>query len=157
MLYSYSQDAKPFTMNSAGGTATIAGDIYEWSFAEMMLVNTSSGSNLVVTSGILQPFAPYVDINDPVASEIPMFVYPNPTAGLLNLVTGFKEQGKLLYQLFDVSGKNLISQRISLSSGDNITTLSLDQFPAGEYLLNVVFKADNSIMHNRSFTIQKIK
>lgn len=157
MLYAYPQDAQPVTVNSAGGATTIAGDIYEWSFAEMMLVNTATGSNLIVTSGVLQPSAPNVGISEPLAVDIPVYVYPNPTPDLLNLATGFKEPGKLLCQLYDVSGKTLVTERTGITAGDNLTTFSLDQYPAGEYVLKVLFIAANSQTYNRSFKIQKIR
>ena len=49
---------KPTTevINSTGGSSTFLGIEYEWSVAELALVETMAGSNYVLTNGILQPY-----------------------------------------------------------------------------------------------------
>ena len=156
-LYANAQDARPFAVNSAGGSASIGGDTYEWSFAEMMLVNTAVSTNLIVTSGILQPADPFVGVEEPILSNVPMKVYPNPTIDMISLATGFDEPGKLSLQLTDISGKRLDSKQSGISSGDQVTALSLEKYPAGEYVLIVNFKANNSRNYNGIFKIQKLR
>lgn len=45
-------------INSAGGTSTISGNIYEWNIGEMALVNTMLTPQLSLTNGFLQPLPP---------------------------------------------------------------------------------------------------
>jgi hypothetical protein len=154
----YTQSVTPSAYNCAGGSKVIGGNIYDWSFAEMMLVNTATSSNLIVTSGLLQP----VDLN--VGTEVfqaatgNVKVYPCPTVDLLNIETSFANSGKLDYQLLDMSGKLLLVNKASLSNGSNINSLSLSAYPAGEYVLLIVFSPENGISKfTQTFKVQKLQ
>ena len=50
------QQISPYALNSAGGTNTVAGITYEWSLAELTLIDTWLTPGLILTNGLLQPF-----------------------------------------------------------------------------------------------------
>jgi hypothetical protein len=154
----YTQSVTPSAYNCAGGSKVIGGNIYDWSFAEMMLVNTATSSNLIVTSGLLQPVDLNVGTEEFQAATGNVKVYPCPTVDLLNIETSFANSGKLDYQLLDMSGKLLLVNKASLSNGSNINFLSLSAYPAGEYVLRIVFSPENGISKfTQTFKVQKLQ
>ena len=157
-MIGHSQSVMPSAYNSAGGSAVIGGNTYEWAFAEMMLVNTAVTPNVIVTSGVLQPVDPNVGLEEIQAPKGEVNVYPSPTTDLLTIETTFDNSGKLGYQLIDISGKTLTSKLTALPTGSTINTLSLSSYPAGEYLLRILFSPEGSLSkYTQTFKVQKIK
>jgi hypothetical protein len=157
-LGSWAQMVKPFAVNSTGGSATLGGNIYDWSFAEMTIVNTATASNLIVTQGLLQPIDPNVGTDEfPLIPE-GVKVYPSPTIDLLNLETSFNLTGRLKYQLMDMAGKVVTGDDLTVVKGNTLTTLSLAAYPPGEYLLQVVFLSQTGNgNYNQTFKVQKLQ
>ncbi len=157
VFYVRAQSITPSTCNSAGGSNTIGGNLYEWSFGEMLVINTSIGSNVIVTAGLLQPSDPNVGI-----AELPLItgrvnVYPSPTSDLLNIETAFQTAGKFSYRFTDLDGKILGIDEFSLSTGSNTRSLSVSRFPAGEYLLTIIYSPEKtSGKFVQTFKVQKI-
>ncbi len=153
----HSQSVMPSAYNSAGGSKVIGGNTYEWAFAEMMLVNTAVTPNVIVTSGVLQPVDPNVGLEDLQAIKGQVNVFPSPTTDLLTIETTFDNSGKLYYLLIDLSGKTISSNIASLTSGTTTNTLSLSTYPAGEYLLRILYlPVCNSAKYTQTFKVQKI-
>ena len=65
-----------------------------------------------------------------------MKVYPNPTEGELQLKISDSNLINLTYQLFDVNGKNLSSQKINQEE----TAISLKYLNKGVYFLAVLIQ-----------------
>src|SRR5437016_6012346 len=78
------QSIAPGTLNAAGGGGTVAGNKFDWSVGEMTMVSTFTGSGVIVTQGVLQPYH-YVPtaVSDPhFADELQVF--PNPATSAIN-------------------------------------------------------------------------
>jgi hypothetical protein len=74
------------TYNSAGGSATIGSITHEYAIAEMALVSTSIGSNIIVTQGVLQPSTLLAEaVNDITKLNTVISIYPNPTSNILHI------------------------------------------------------------------------
>lgn len=59
IFFSSAQSPGPYVVNSGGGSATTSsGHVYEWSIAEMTLVETMNTPQLWLTNGFLQPLQP---------------------------------------------------------------------------------------------------
>ncbi|NVO19043.1 MAG: T9SS type A sorting domain-containing protein [Bacteroidetes bacterium] len=158
VFWSSAQMVKPFIVNSTGGSGNIAGNVYDWSFAEMTIISTMGSSNLIVTSGIMQPIDPNVGTEELPVAKGTINVFPNPVSDILNLETNFNDPGKLSYQLVDMTGKQIRSKSLELGTGSNTNQVSLDGFSAGEYLLLVLFQADHpGEKASQSFKIQKVR
>jgi hypothetical protein len=155
---SWAQMVKPFTVNSTGGSAALGGNVYDWSFAEMTLINTAVSGNLIVTQGLLQPIDPNVGTDElPTLSE-GVKIFPSPTIDLLNLETSLNLPGRLSYQLMDMTGKMVANDELKVVNGKTLTTVSLELYPAGEYLLRVTFLSNTGRGNfNQTFKIQKIQ
>jgi hypothetical protein len=154
----FSQMVVPSAVNSAGGSAIIGGNSYDWSFAEMVVISTSTSANLIVTAGLLQPIDPNVGEAELESAKGILNVFPNPAEDLLNLESSFHSSGNLSYQLYDMSGKSILLNSSDQKAGINLETLSLKGCAPGHYLLKVVFtslKSDENFM--QTFKIQKIQ
>ncbi|MEZ5069101.1 MAG: T9SS type A sorting domain-containing protein [Bacteroidia bacterium] len=69
-------------------------------------------------------------------------VYPNPTAGMLN-VTYTSEKGTTQMSLLDLSGRVIMSQSFNTVAGENTQQLDLSRIAKGAYMLNVQTHSGN--------------
>lgn len=140
------------TLNATGGQGTIGGNTYEYSIGEMTLVSTQSGSNIVVTQGLLQPSAKFAtNTEDLIISQDQLNIYPNPSSAIVNIQPQFKSGGDLQLLLLDASGKVVQKLNKVLSSGTEKQQINISNLANGNYILNVNFGE----MKN-SYKIQKI-
>jgi hypothetical protein len=62
-------------------------------------------------------------------------VYPNPASGMLQIDFTGTESGSALLELFDVSGRLVNSQPVSIQSGNNSVNVDYSDQPEGMYYL----------------------
>lgn len=151
-LNAQAQQSTPFIVNSMGGAATVNDNIYDWSFGEMVLVNTFSTPNLIVTQGILQP-EPYPNpsgINPPASSIKNIKIYPNPSQDIIHIQSDDKTERKFRYTLLDINGKILTNKE-----GEKTQTINLSGFPAGMYMLKITVVEQQQTL-SQTYKIQKI-
>lgn len=154
----HAQSVGPSTINSAGGSNVIAGKAYEFSIGEMALVNTVSGSNIIVTNGVLQPNPvppPPSGVKDINYLSRNLKVYPNPSDNILNIQPDLESGGQLSYQLYDALGRIMLSGEFKLTTGREKQTVHLEQLAAGSYVLSLNMDK-KSVHYNASFNVQKI-
>ncbi|MEP7170985.1 MAG: T9SS type A sorting domain-containing protein, partial [Bacteroidota bacterium] len=70
-------------------------------------------------------------------------VYPNPAHDKVTVSIVVKEQTSLKLQLTDISGRVILSENFSASTGLNTYDLNLNQFSKGVYLLEVQTAGEN--------------
>jgi hypothetical protein len=133
---------------STGGDATGAGGSASFSIGQISYLAAGDAS-YSVSEGVQQPYEISVltSVNE-AGNDIRFNVYPNPTVTGVNITVSENTEA-LSVQLFDAAGKMLAQQNI-LSSTTNV---SMDQLPAGSYLLTVTGKGKTS----RTFRIIKNK
>ncbi len=142
---SFAQSINPSIINTNGGSTVIAGNTYEWSIGEMVLVNTVSAGSVIVTQGLLQPNKPSSGsaINESQFIFDHVSVYPNPTENLFYLSTDFHNNGKILSTLYDLNGK-IIMDNETLSKGQQLKIpFNISNLSAGNYMLIVSFVPEN--------------
>lgn len=152
----FAQTYKPATLNVAGGSNTINEQEFEYSIGEMVLVNTATASNIVVTQGILQPADIETGISDHLLDDGQVSVYPNPFDDLVNVAIDLPTNGKLLLNVYDLVGKLISQKEVAIHSGKENTRLSLAHLAAGNYVLNAIFETGDEFYY-QSFKIQKMK
>jgi hypothetical protein len=153
----WSQMVKPFTVNSTGGTAMIAGNVYDWSFGEMVMISTSASASLIVTAGLLQPIDPNVGTPEPVNAGMLLNAYPNPSSDQLFLECILNEEVYLDFQLFDMTGRILYQQSGEKATGNQVFTIPMESCPPGEYLLRSLLTNFSGKQYLKTFKIQKIQ
>jgi len=135
-----SQEAIP----AAGGDASGLGGTL--SFTVGQLVYTSnSGSNGSVAEGVQQPYEIYTTVGIEITNiSLDFIAYPNPTSSNIVLsIIDFNNE-KLNYQLYDMNGKLLKSNKVNAIN----TTIDMSELPVSNYVLNI---------NNDSSTIKSFK
>jgi hypothetical protein len=138
-----SQEAIP----ASGGDASGSGGTLSFTVGQLGY-SSNSGSNGSVAEGVQQPY----EISTTVGIEITnisldFIAFPNPTIN--NIVLSIKDfnNEKLNYQLYDMSGKLLKSNKVNAIN----TTIDMSELPVSNYVLNI--NNDSSII--KSFKIIK--
>lgn len=130
----YAQQAIP----SAGGEATGSNGKISYSIGQLAYA-TNSSSDGSIAEGIQQAFEIFTTGTDAANIQLELAVYPNPTADFLNLEIVDFEAATLSYQLFNLEGKLLASQK----SLDRSTKIKMKNFPSATYFLKISDQQNN--------------
>lgn len=150
------------TFNAASSSVMVNGNIFDYSIGEMTLVSTIRNPNLIVTQGFLQPFMigsnKYADsiLNEMSVWYIEPKVYPNPTQRELTIETNEEIAGEYKIQLFDATGKIILSQSNLSKKGINTVKIDLRNYVSGSYFLILQTNNQKDNTEHYSFKIQKI-
>jgi hypothetical protein len=149
------------TLNVAGNTAKINEMTFDYSIGEMVLVSTEKSSNLIVTQGVLQPLqstSSASSTEDVIlsANDNPIKVYPNPTSQLVYIESYETNIIDYAYNLYDATGKIVLSQKGQTQVGLNKLELNLQSLASGSYYLMMQKCDPNGQNQNYSYKIQKI-
>lgn len=147
------QSIGPATLNAAGGSAAVAGNTYEWSVGEMVLVNTVTSSGLVVTQGTLQPIIQGTGINDKSALA-GLSIYPNPASDQLNIKFNIPRDLDVVLKLTDVSGRAQYFKKVKNHNGSALITMDFKPYAAGIYMLHIE-TTDKAKTYTNTFKVVK--
>lgn len=138
-----SQEAIP----ASGGDASGSGGTLSFTVGQLVY-SSNSGSNGFVAEGVQQPYEISTTVGIELSTiSLDFIAYPNPTIN--NIVISIKDfnNEKLNYQLYDMSGKLLKSNKVNAIN----TTIDMSELPVSNYVLNI--NNDSSII--KSFKIIK--
>lgn len=101
------------TTTTAGGQATGAGGNESYTIDQIVYSTYSAETNGSVSEGVQHPFDISV-VTGVAETEISLniFVYPNPTTNFLVLKIADYDKANMTYQLCDMNGKLLESEKI---------------------------------------------
>lgn len=119
------------SMNAAGGNATGNGGSVSYSIGQMAF-GANAGANGSVMEGVQQPYEISVLSVDENAENISLSVYPNPSTDYLYLTSSEGNSG-LSYQLFDMNGRLLKSEKIT----GNQTNIDMQGLVSATYFVKV--------------------
>ncbi len=144
LTFAFAQGQNGFV--SLGGNDSGAGGSLSYSLGQMVYtVITSIDGNL--SQGIQQPYEIYegtLGINEYPDIHLDIKVYPNPTVSNVILSIGKELTDGLAYQLFDLNGRLLFSEKINIQK----STIPFENLPVATYFLNIT---------QNSFTIKTFK
>lgn len=141
-LFVQGQSLTPELLSSGSSEASAGGAQLSWSVGEMAVETHSAGSHKL-TEGFHQPNLTITEITEKLDVNLAVNVFPNPTSDEFTIAT---EETELSYILTDLSGKVIQKG----TSKGNKTTVAVNGYPEGTYLLKVTSK------HNfRTFKIIK--
>ena len=135
-----SQEAIP----ASGGDASGSGGTLSFTVGQLVY-SSNSGSNGSVAEGVQQPYEISTTVGIELSTiSLDFIAYPNPTIN--NIVLSIKDfnNEKLNYQLYDMSGKLLKSNKVNAIN----TTIDMSELPVSNYVLNI---------NNDSSTIKSFK
>ena len=119
------------SVNVAGGNATGDGGSVSFSVGQMTF-SANVGPNGSVAQGVQQPYEISVLSVAEQAENINLSVYPNPSTDYLYLTTS-DEISNLSYQLFDMNGRLLQSEKII----GNQTNINMQGLVSATYFVKV--------------------
>ena len=119
------------SVNAAGGNATGDGGSVSFSVGQMTF-SANVGTNGSVTEGVQQPYEISVLSVAEQAENISLSAYPNPSTDYLHLTT-LDEISGLSYQLFDMNGRLLKSEKIV----GNQTNINMQGLVSATYFVKV--------------------
>ena len=126
------QTAQPVAAGSASGAAgtlsfTLGQPFAQSDFETAVTVNTLTA---FVIEGVQQPFAiGQLAVDGATQLSCKLIVYPNPTVGALTVECD-EDDKELDIVLYSLDGKQLLRERMR-----GVTTLQMDSFATGSYLL----------------------
>lgn len=119
---------------AAGGDVTGSGGSVAYSVGQVAYTSVESASGSV-NQGVQQPYEVTVTgINSRPDINLSLSVYPNPSASFINLNVGNQKLDLLSFQLYDVTGKILMNQKVTATE----TTIRMEAFAKGNYFLKVL-------------------
>ncbi len=154
-LYSISagaQSTTPAVVASSGGFFSNTAGMLSFTVGELAAVTTLSSPNNFLTQGFQQPsdFGVFVP---PVKDEnFSVSVYPNPSTGMFNLSITTSNNMVLQLSLYDLLGKQIMTQKQNLSHGKNLVPLDLRQQVSGMYLLECTFTNLSTGEQNKAYS-----
>ena len=100
------------------------------------------GTSGQVNEGVQQAYEIYdvTEVQNPISSAISLSVFPNPTSDFLTLRIDGDFVGGLDYAMFDISGKEIMQQRI----GSSETSIGMQSLPPATYFVRVT-KGKNEV------------
>ncbi|MBN2669392.1 MAG: T9SS type A sorting domain-containing protein [Bacteroidales bacterium] len=123
------------SINASGGVATGSGGSASYSVGQVVYT-TNTGTSGSVAEGVQQPFEISVvtEIEEAKGINLSVTAYPNPTTDYLTLEVNEFEISNLSYQLYDISGKLLQSEKIK----GNQTSIVMNNLVPATYFVKVI-------------------
>jgi hypothetical protein len=119
---------------SSGGNISGGGGTVSYSIGQVFYTN-NTGSNGSVAHGVQQPFEISVvtSIEEAKGISLEIVLYPNPATDFIVLKIENYEIENLSYQLFDINGILLLSNKVE----SNETNIAMSNRMSATYFLNV--------------------
>jgi hypothetical protein len=123
------------SVNATGGKASGSGGSASYSVGQVVY-QTHAGTNGSVAEGVQQPFEISVvsAIEESIGINLSVLAYPNPATNYLTLEVKEFDLSNLSFQLYDMNGKLLQSEKIT----DNQTSIVMSNLVPATYFVKVV-------------------
>ena len=123
------------SINATGRNASGSGGSASYSVGQLAYT-TNTGTNGSVSEGVQQPFeiSEVTGIEEAKGINLSVSAYPNPTTDYLTLSISEFEISNLTYQLYDISGKLLQSEKIT----GNQTNIVMSNLVPANYFVKVI-------------------
>ena len=126
------------SINSSNGIAQGNSGTTTYSIGQVFYQSYADTSGNTISEGAQQPFEISILLSTKKANKIELVVaaFPNPTTNYLTMKILNFDSSKLQYQLFDISGKLLESEKISAIE----TKINMNRYMASTYIIKVFDK-----------------
>ncbi len=150
------QSVGPATINSAGRTAIIGGNEFEWSVGEMAMISTLSTPGIIITQGVLQPAGGGLKTSGPLSGKL-LQVFPNPATSVVNILYTSATGNTLSYRLMDMTGRTITTSQMPITQASTSGQLYIADLACATYMLEVTVSNNNGTSESTSYKIQKLK
>ena len=86
-------------------------------------------------------------------SETDFNIFPNPAVSDLNMELNLSREGRLMYNIYDMSGKLMKQNTMTLSNGNQLINIDVNDLNEGNYILQLSFENEKPI--TQKFSIVK--
>jgi hypothetical protein len=123
------------SVNATGSNASGSGGSVSYSVGQVVYT-TNTGTNGSVAQGVQQAFEISVvnGLEEAKGIKLSVMAYPNPTTDYLTLSIGEFDISNLSYQLYDMNGKLLQSEKIT----GNQTSIVMSNLVPANYFVKVI-------------------
>ncbi|MDD2550307.1 MAG: T9SS type A sorting domain-containing protein [Bacteroidales bacterium] len=123
------------SINATGGNASGSGGSASYSVGQLVYT-TNTGTNGSVAQGVQQPFeiSAVTGIEEAKGINLTVSAYPNPTTDYLTLEVRDFNLSALTFQLYDLQGKLLQSEKIT----GNQTSIAMGNLGPAMYFVKVM-------------------
>ena len=135
------------SVNSIGGVITGSGGAVSFSVGQMVYTTDSKEAGSVV-QGIQRPYKITTTDIKKLDNNISFKAYPNPSSEDLFLEMNAFRKEKLVYQLYDIQGKLIMTNPIEIPK----TQINMRDLAVGSYVIHIYDSKNQAIQ-----TIQIIK
>jgi hypothetical protein len=149
-LFAYSQDVQfsPAVIPSGGGSSsTQAVNLSRWRIGQINVVTLPSDENAQKMATVAHTILP-----DDSPSDWRVTLFPNPVQGELNIRFDMDSKGEYAFEIFDVTGRKMITQKARIIFPGQITELDLSGLTPALYVLKIIPSGEGS---HRQFKITK--
>jgi hypothetical protein len=142
------------SVNATGGNASGSGGSVSYSVGQVVYT-TNTGANGTVAQGVQQPFEISVvtGLEEAKGINLSVTAYPNPTTDYLTLEVKDYELSNLNFQLYDMNGKLLQSEKIT----GNQTSIVMSNLVPATYFVKVIVKTQGIASQQELKTFKIIK
>jgi hypothetical protein len=126
--------------NASGGDATGSGGTSAYSIGQLVYT-TNTGSSGSLAQGVQHAYQIFPVGNVETTLNISLTAFPNPTMGNLILDISDLSNEKLVYQLYDLQGKQLINGQVKTTQ----TELNTSSLPPATYFINVLNQENKKV------------
>ena len=138
-------------ISSVGESSTTSNKSVSWTIGEP-IIETGSNTTNILTQGFHQSYFIVTSIEENLSIiDFKLVLYPNPTAGMIQLYYSLGDEEELEYRFISINGKELDSGNLLRE-----TELQLDlrEYESALYFLNVYSKENQQLI--KSYKVQKI-
>ena len=123
------------SVNATGGNASDSGGSVSYSVGQVVYT-TNTGTTGSVAQGVQQPYEISVvtGLEEATGINLSVSAYPNPTTDYLTLRIGEFDISNLSYQLYDMNGKLIQSEKII----GNQTSIVMSNLVPANYFVKVI-------------------
>jgi hypothetical protein len=141
------------TLSASSYEGTTNSVVITYNVGEMVLTDTWSISNLLISQGILQPVNNEITgLNSFTIEELK--VYPNPTSGVLIVTSHLNQAGKYSFTIMDAVGNIVKKQEVAMQQ-EIREVINLSTLAAGTYFLRIDFLPSSRISRSGVYKIIK--
>jgi hypothetical protein len=135
-LVSFSQDVQfsPAIISSGGSSNSNGGvTLSRWRIGQINVITLPSDENAQKMAMVVHSIQP-----DASPSDWTVTLFPNPVQSKLNVRFDMADEKEFAFELFDVTGRKMMSEKKGIIFPDQVTELDLSQFAPALYLLKIL-------------------
>lgn len=130
------QSVSKIVLASNGGETVTTPYTYIWTIGESVIANTTA-SSYIITQGFHPDSETPNDVKN-IGNNVQLSVSPNPASDVLNVKISNANNGNLVLQVYDMSGRNCLPAQQVAGGTEKNTAVDFSSLPAGTYHISIL-------------------